>query len=278
MSRHLALDPRQPPVQVTMPRQGTSPAERPAGTVAPQGDQLVDAGPPPLSSPPPVSPLPAADAPTSRRTRRESRPPAPREPKPLGEQPLPAIRPAARHHSGVERGGRDRSRRATGSPKATAPRGFGLSKALIALVGSAVVAALAGAWAYQSWSGNRELSREGAAAPKTDVVILDGVADTSNVSFEPGSTQVVRVSVPNPNTVGVTVRSIQPGKVMLAEPVPEGCTPSLVKAVGEHDGLLIPPGGGGFDATVAMSSAAPRDCEGMAFSVTFVVTGAVDTP
>jgi hypothetical protein len=155
---------------------------------------------------------------------------------------------------------------------------MGLSKALLALLGSALVAALAGAWAYHSWSGNQALSHGAAgAAGKGAVVILDGVADTSKISFQPGRNELVQVSVQNPNPQPVAVQGIEPGQVRLVEPVPPGCTSVMIKAVGEHDDLVVPPGGGVFDATVAMSKAAPSDCTGIAFSVTFVVTGSVTT-
>jgi hypothetical protein len=242
MSRHLALDPREPPVQVTMPRQGQSSDGGSAETVAPHAVSAVGLAP--------------------------------------VDQPLPRVRPAARHHSGVEVGPLRRPSRPPriGSPRATRPRGMGLSKALLALLGSALVAALAGAWAYHSWSGNRALSHGGAgAAGKGRVFILDGVADTSSISFRPGRTEQVPVNVSNRNPQSVAVQGIEPGKVQLVDPVPPGCTAAMVKAVGERADLVIPPGGGEFMATVAMSKDAPSDCTGIAFSVTFTVTGSVTT-
>lgn len=256
MSRHLALDPRESPVQVTMPRQGQPPDGSSAETVAPQAvpeaESATDV---------------AAEVPPTRRRAASS----------LQDQPLPKLRPAARHHSGVEHKGLRRPARPV-SGKATAPRGMGLSKALLTLLASALIAALAGAWAYHSWSDNRALSRSGSGPAKAQVVVLDGVADTSNIDFVAGRTEQVSVSVQNPNPRPVAVQGIEPGKVVLSQPVPPACSSALVKAVAEHNDLVIPPGDGVFDATVAMSADAPPDCRGIAFSVTFVVTGTVTTP
>jgi hypothetical protein len=257
MSRHLALDPREPPVSMTMPRQGLSPAESSDDTSDDSGAGGLDPG----------------TATASRRARRSDGQ--------QSEQVLSPLRPAARHHSGIERRG---SRRAAAKaarandPLELAPRGMKLSKAMLALLGLAVAAAAAGTWAYHSWQGNRALTHHPVAAA-TQPVLLDAVADTSRLSFAAGQTAAVQVQVSNSNQGTVNVSNVMPKAVTLSQPVPQGCTPDLVKVLPPSvDSLAVPPGGAVFSANITMDSAAPPDCEGIAFAISFVVQGRFAQP
>jgi hypothetical protein len=249
MSRHLALDPREPPVSVTLPRQGQARSESP--------DDALDLD---------ESPGDPAEPGSGRRLRRGGR---------RDEQSLPTLRPAARHHSGVER----RALRAGGKQSEPArahdlePRGMRLGKAMLALLGSAVAATAAGAWAYHSWDGNRVLSHRPGGST-SDIVLLDAIADTSQVSFAPGRSVVVKVQVDNRNQGTVNVSSIVPKPVTLSQSVPAGCDPGLVSVLAPSvDNLAIPPGGAVFNASVTMRPDAPSDCTGIAFAISFVVQG-----
>jgi hypothetical protein len=275
MSRHLALDPREPPVSVTMPRQGQPPADGSTPT------------------------HPATDAPTDQARpglRRRGRKDGEGEPAPL-DQALPSGRPAARHHSGIERRVLRRSRStvpsvlASGAAPGPADAGAGtdghpepsgsrirLGRALVALVGAAVAAGLATAWAYNSWDGNRTLSQQ-ANAEVSAVVLLDAVADTSQFSFVAGQSPQVGVQVTNPYPRTVNVSSIEPKTVALVDPVQPGCSADQITVLPPSvEGLAVPPGGAVFNATVAMDRDAPPECNGSAIAISFVVQGRFARP
>jgi hypothetical protein len=137
---------------------------------------------------------------------------------------------------------------------------------------------LAAAWAYHSWDDNRTLSRT-APAPSSEVVLLDAVADTSQLSFVAGQLLQVGVQVANPNPGTVNVSSIALKAVTLVGSVPPGCTADLVTVLPPSaEGLAVPPGEAVFNATVEMDAKAPAECNGIPFAISFVVQGRFAQP
>ena len=166
---------------------------------------------------------------------------------------------------------------ADGYPEPTGNR-MRLGRAVVALVGAAVAAGLAAAWAYHSWDGNRTLSQQ-SPAKASELVLLDAVADTSQFSFVAGQAPQVGVQVANPYPGTVNVSSIEPKTVTLVGPVQPGCSADQITVLPPSvEGLAVPPGGAVFNATVAMDSDAPPECNGGAIAISFVVQGRFARP
>lgn len=139
-------------------------------------------------------------------------------------------------------------------------------------------AALAGGYAFATWSSSGSGTGEAKSMTAVDSVISPG---TNAADLYPGATSSVEVTVSNPNPYAVVVNSISAGSSALVNTTCLAGTVTSDARTTDPAGLLqadntttaIPAGGtGSYELVTHMGATAADSCQGQTFTLALTAT------